>query len=91
MPSVLQLNAEQLYLTTALQLLPLDTYQRSPLHWFPPYAVHAGTAERMVAAVYEDAQRSTASCAPLKDRMDAYKLAAESGHTAGLSLMLTFY
>jgi hypothetical protein len=37
----------------------------------------------MVAAVYADAQRSTASCAPLTDRMDAYKLAAEAGHTAG--------
>eukprot|EP00953_Heterococcus_sp_UTEX-ZZ885_P030037 15890-Heterococcus_DN1.PRE.6 len=45
--------------------------------------MHAAAAERMIAAVYTDAQRSTASCAPLSDRMDAYKLAAESGHTAG--------
>jgi aspartate oxidase len=45
--------------------------------------VRAAAAERMVAAVYSDAQQSTAHCAPLTDRMDAYKLAAEAGHTAG--------
>jgi TPR repeat protein len=82
-PEVISSAVQSNISATALQLLPLDAHQRSPMRWFPPYAVHAGTAERMVAAVYEDAQRSTASCAPLKDRMDAYKLAAESGHTAG--------